>query len=93
MALAGEEGVAVVELADEVEALAYVLDRVEEAEPEPARPRRQSGAGQHGVGREADRLSTTSSGRPNGIIPLVSTGLPKVTTLATPSLRRNAAVW
>ncbi len=93
LALARQQGLAVAKLAHEVEPLAQRLHRVEEAKALTAHPGRDraalEGAGE-GAGPAARRLS---SGMPSGSAAVVSTGLPKVTRLATPSLRRSAAAW
>ena len=94
LALAREQRVAVVELADEVELLARGLDGVEHPEARAGHPRGHGRAGKRAYGEDVgERASATSSGMPSGMAAAVSTGLPKVMRLARPSPRRSAAAW
>ena len=86
LALARQQRLAVVELADEVEPLAQRLGRVHQpeagaAQPTPGTPRR----GEDVLGEEGrGRAIAASSGRPKGSVPRVSTGLPKTMISRSP---------
>ena len=88
LSLARQQRLAVVQLQHELDPAADRLDRVEQPEAGAAEPRRQRRAAKDASAISPASPEASSSGSPNGIPRRVSTGLPKVISEPSPSLRR-----